>query len=211
MLYEGKSIQCELIADSIVKVTFDIKDSGANVIGSLMMGEFPKAVDAIEACAEKKGVIFTSAKEHYIFGADITEFVENFKLSGEEITKWISQMTSTLNRVEDLDVPTVTCINGYALGGGFEVCLLTDYRLMTPKAKVGLPETKLGIIPGWGGTVRLSRLCGADHAIEWITSGKQWSAEDALKIGAADGIIADDKLYESGIKLLKSCIDGKMP
>lgn len=211
MLYDGKSIQCELVENSIVKVTFNIKESGANVIGSLMMGEFPKAVDAIEACSEKKGVIFTSAKEHFIFGADITEFLENFKLPAAEVSKWISQMTSTLNRVEDLNVPSVTCINGYALGGGFEVCLLSDYRLMSPNAKVGLPETKLGIIPGWGGTVRLSRLCGADHAIEWITSGKQWGAEDALKIGAIDGIIADDKLYDSGIKLLKQCIDGKMP
>lgn len=211
MLYDGKSIQCELIENSIVKVTFNIKESGANVIGSLMMGEFPKAVDAIEACKEKKGVIFTSDKDHFIFGADITEFLANFQLPAEEVSKWISQMTSTLNRVEDLDVPTVTCINGYALGGGFEVCLLTDYRLMSPKAMVGLPETKLGILPGWGGTVRLSRLCGADHAIEWITSGKQWGAEDALKIGAIDGIVADEKLYESGLKLLKQCIDGKMP
>lgn len=210
MLYDGKSIQCELIEGSIVKVTFNIKESGANVIGSLMMNEFPEAVDAIEACSEKKGVILTSAKEHFIFGADITEFLGHFQNSAPEISKWISQILSTLNRVEDLDVPTVTCINGYALGGGLEVCLLTDYRLIAHGAKIGLPETKLGIIPGWGGTVRLSRLCGADHAIEWITSGKQWDAQAALNIGAVDGIVEQEKLFYAGMTLLKRCIDGEM-
>ncbi len=210
MLYSGKSIQCELTNSGILKVTFDIKESGANVIGSLMMGELPDAVDAIVNCKEKKGVLLRSNKEHFIFGADITEFVNNFKMSQGEIRGWISPMNNILNKIEDLDVPTVTLINGYALGGGFEVCLTTDYRLIAPKAKVGLPETKLGIMPGWGGTVRLPRLCGADNAVEWITSGKQWKAEDALKIGAVDGIVELDHLEAAGEKFLLNCIEGKM-
>ena len=210
MLFEGKAIQCKLDENGVIKLTFDIKESGANVIGSLMMSEFPKAVDAIEKCSEKKGLILSSNKDHFIFGADITEFVEKFKLSKDEVKTWIYEMNVHLNRLEDLDIPTLTLINGYALGGGLEVCLTTDFRIAAPKAKIGLPETKLGIMPGWGGSVRLPRLCGADHAIEWITSGKQWSSEDALKIGAIDGIVSAEKLDQAGDKFIKSCIDGSM-
>ncbi|MFT6633680.1 MAG: 3-hydroxyacyl-CoA dehydrogenase/enoyl-CoA hydratase/3-hydroxybutyryl-CoA epimerase [Bacteriovoracaceae bacterium] len=210
MLFDGKAIQCTLENSGIIKVTFDIKDSGANVIGKLMMEELPKVVDSIENCKEKKGVILRSNKEHFIFGADITEFVTHFKASAKEVKNWINPMNTILNRFEDLDVPTVSLINGYALGGGFEVCLMADYRIAVPKAKIGLPETKLGIMPGWGGSVRLSRICGADHAIEWITSGNQYSAEAGMKVGAIDAVVAPDKLDELGEKFLMSCIDGSM-
>lgn len=210
MLFDGKGIQVSLTNSSIVKMTFDIKGTDANVIGNLMMEELPKAVDSIENCKEKKGVLLRSNKEHFIYGADIKEFVSHFKNSKEQIKSWIYPMNAILNRIEDLDVPTVTLINGYALGGGFEVCLLTDYRIAVPEAKVGLPETKLGIMPGWGGSVRLPRLCGADHAIEWITSGKKWPATTAMTIGAVDAVVAPEKLDELGEKFLQDCIDGKM-
>ena len=210
MLFDGKSIQCSLESNGIIKVTFDIKESGANVIGNLMISEFPQVIDAIEKCKDKKGLLLRSNKDHFIFGADITEFVEHFKKSHDEVKSWIFEMNTVLNRFEDLDIPTVSLINGFALGGGFEVTLSTDYRIASAKAKVGLPETKLGIMPGWGGSVRLPRLCGADHGIEWITSGKQWSATDAMKVGAVDAVVDHEKLDEAGMKFLQSCIDGKM-
>lgn len=210
MLFDGKAIQVRLEKSGIVKMTFNIKETSSNVIGTLMTEEMPKAVEAIENCQEKKGVILRSEKAHFIYGADITEFVGKFQNSREEVRNWISPVSKVLNRLEDLNVPTVTLINGYALGGGFEVCLATDYRIAVPAAKMGLPETKLGIMPGWGGSVRLPRLCGADHAIEWITSGKQWPAEQALKIGAIDGIVDGEKLDELGETFLQACLDGKM-
>ncbi len=211
MLFDGKAIQCTLEKSGIVKVNFNIKDSGANVIGKLMIDEFPAALEAIENCQEKKGVLLKSSKDHFIFGADVTEFVETFKASKDQVKQWLAPIHSLLNRFEDLDVPTVTLINGYALGGGFEVCLTTDYRLMAQEAKVGLPETKLGIMPGWGGTVRLARLSGADHAIEWVTSGKQWSAEAALKVGAVDAVVKLDELEALGEQFLENCIAGNLP
>lgn len=211
MLYDGKAIQCSLEANGIVKMTFNIKESGANVIGSLMMSELPEAIKSIEDCKEKKGLILRSSKEHFIFGADITEFVAHFKKTPEEIRDWIFPMNATLNRIEDLDIPTLTLINGFALGGGFEVCLTTDFRIIGEKAKVGLPETKLGIIPGWGGTVRLSRLTGLDHAVEWISSGKQWNAEAAMKIGAVDAVMSEENLDEFGEEFMLNLINGKMP
>lgn len=210
MLFDGKAIQVELDKNKVVKVTFDIKEGSANVIGELMVNDFEKMVEAVENCAEKKGVIFRSNKEHFIFGADITEFLGHFGKPKEEVKKWIFPMNKLLNRIEDLNVPTVTLINGFALGGGFETCLMTDYRIAATGAKVGLPETKLGIMPGWGGSVRLPRLCGADHAIEWITSGKQWKVEDAMKISAVDAVVAPEKLDELGEIFIQRCIAGEM-
>ncbi len=208
MLFNGEAIQVELKGE-IAHFTFDIKNSGANVIGSLVMGELPKALEAIQGCSAK-GLLIKSNKEHFIFGADITEFVGHFKKSHEELKEWILQMNKTLNGFEDLNIPSVVAINGFALGGGLEVCLTADYRIAASGAKIGLPETKLGIMPGWGGSVRLPRICGADHAIEWITSGKQYKVEDALKVGAVDGVVAPDKLEEMALLTLNRAISGEL-
>ena len=137
----------------------------------------------------------------------MTEFLGHFKKSEGELITWISSINSIFSGFEDLPFPKVALINGFALGGGCEIALTMDYRLATPKAAIGLPETKLGIIPGWGGTVRLPRLIGADHAIEWITGAKQYKADEALKFGAIDGIVEDAKLEEAGLKLIEKCIN----
>jgi 3-hydroxyacyl-CoA dehydrogenase / enoyl-CoA hydratase / 3-hydroxybutyryl-CoA epimerase / enoyl-CoA isomerase len=209
MLFDGKSIQVAL-QDGIIHFIFNIKESSANVIGNLMMDEFPMALAKVQACKEAKGLIFKSPKEHFIFGADITEFMAHFTKSHDELKNWILAMNKTLNGFEDLTIPTVVAINGFALGGGFEVCLTADYRVACTGTKVGLPETKLGIMPGWGGSVRLPRLVGADHAIEWITSGKQYNVEDALKIGAVDAVVAPEKLEEAALMTLKRAISGEL-
>jgi 3-hydroxyacyl-CoA dehydrogenase/enoyl-CoA hydratase/3-hydroxybutyryl-CoA epimerase/enoyl-CoA isomerase len=208
MLFDGKSIQVK-DDGGIIHFIFNIKESSANVIGNLMMEEFPKALDAVKSQKNTKGLIYRSEKEHFIFGADITEFMQHFKRSESEIEKWILEMNKTLNEFEELPYPTVCAINGFALGGGFEVCLTADYRIAAVGAKVGLPETKLGIMPGWGGSVRLPRIAGADHAIEWITSGKQYKAEDAMKIHAIDAVVAPENLEKAALIYLQRAIDGE--
>lgn len=208
MLFNGEAIQVEL-KDGIANLIFDIKDASANVIGEKVIKDFPNALKAIKE-SDAKGLLLTSNKDHFIFGADITEFGQRFKEGSEKLQSWLLEMNNLMNELEDLEIPTVACINGFALGGGFEVCLTTDYRLAAVSAKMGLPETKLGIIPGWGGTVRLPRLTGADHAIEWITSGNQYKAQQALNIHAIDGVVADDQLLAAGNNLLKRAIDGEL-
>ena len=208
MLFDGKAIQVELI-DNIAHFTFNIKESGANVIGSLATGELSEALEKIKS-SNAKGVLYKSGKAHFIFGADITEFMGHFKKSHEELKSWILDMHKLMNGYEDLEIPTVAAINGIALGGGLEFCLTADYRVMDTKAKIGLPETQLGIMPGWGGSVRLPRLCGADHAIEWITSGKHYKADAALKIGAVDAVVERSKLEESAKTLLERAISGEL-
>ncbi|HEY0892219.1 MAG TPA: fatty acid oxidation complex subunit alpha FadB, partial [Cellvibrio sp.] len=100
-------------------------------------------------------------------------------------------------------------INGFALGGGLEFCLSCDYRIASTAAKVGLPETKLGIIPGWGGTVRLPRVAGLDTAVEWIATGKENDAEAALTARVVDAVVEPAKLHDAALNCLQQCISGK--
>jgi 3-hydroxyacyl-CoA dehydrogenase/enoyl-CoA hydratase/3-hydroxybutyryl-CoA epimerase/enoyl-CoA isomerase len=209
MLYQGSAFRLESLSNNILKVVFDLKDQSANVFGAIALKELAEVLEVIKK-QTARGLLFTSGKPSgFVFGADVTEFLDHFKKSEEEMKTWIAGINKIFNGYEDLPFPKVALVNGFALGGGCEIALAMDYRLATPKAQMGLPETKLGIIPGWGGTVRLPRLIGADHAIEWITGAKQYKAEDALKFGAIDGIIEDSKLEEAGLKLLEKCISGE--
>ena len=208
MIFDGKAISLESQKD-ILHMSFDIKDQNVNVIGDIMTGEIEEVLKKIQANSDHKGLLIKSNKDNFIFGADITEFMVHFKKSDEELQAWLANINSILNGFEDLPMPTVSCINGFALGGGFEMCLTTDFRIASTDAKVGLPETKLGIMPGWGGTVRLPRLIGADNAIEWITSAKHYSADVALKMKAIDAVVSKDDLVKAGLKTLERAIEGE--
>ncbi|NIP74145.1 MAG: fatty acid oxidation complex subunit alpha FadB, partial [Gammaproteobacteria bacterium] len=119
-----------------------------------------------------QGLLVTSGKGVFIVGADINEFLPTFARPEEELVTWISRAQAIFNRLEDLPFPSVAAVNGYALGGGLEAAMAGTYRVMSTAAVVGQPEIKLGIIPGFGGTVRLPRLIGVDNAIELIASGR---------------------------------------
>jgi len=131
-------------------------------------------------------------------------------LPEDQIAQWAWDANQAFNAIEDLPFPSITAINGFALGGGFEMCLSTDYRVLAASAQVGFPEVKLGLIPGFGGTVRMARLCGADNAIEWIAAGTQQKSDAALKVHAVDGVIVDAKIREAALKTLQLAIDGKL-
>ncbi|WP_312254776.1 fatty acid oxidation complex subunit alpha FadB [Stutzerimonas nitrititolerans] len=210
MIYEGKAITVKALESGIVELNFDLKGESVNKFNRLTLNELRQAVDAIKGDASVKGVIVTSGKDVFIVGADITEFVDNFKLPDEELVAGNLEANKIFSDFEDLGVPTVVAINGIALGGGFEMCLAADYRVMSATAKVGLPEVKLGIYPGFGGTVRLPRVIGVDNAVEWIASGKENRAEDALKVHAVDAVVAPEKLQEAALDLVKRAISGEL-
>lgn len=210
MIYEGKAITVKALESGIVELNFDLKGESVNKFNRLTLTELRQAVDAIKADAAIKGVIVTSGKEVFIVGADITEFVDNFKLPDAELLAGNLEVNKIFSDFEDLAVPTVVAINGIALGGGFEMCLAGDYRVAAEGAKVGLPEVKLGIYPGFGGTVRLPRVIGTDNAVEWIASGKENKAADALKVGAVDAVVKADKLQEAALDLVKRAIAGEL-
>ena len=211
MIYSGKAITVQATDNGIAELCFDLKDDSVNKFNALTLNELKEAIAAIAADTSLKGVIVTSGKPVFIVGADITEFATQFGGSEDETAEKILAINVDIfNAFEDLPMPTVAAINGIALGGGFEMSLVCDYRVMSETARIGLPETKLGIIPGYGGTTRLPRLIGADNAIEWIASGKEQKAKQALHCGAVDAVVAPELLREAAVSLLQQCIDGKL-
>jgi len=208
MIYQGKAITVEAIEGGIAELKFDLQGESVNKFNELTLTELSEAVAKVKADSSIKGLLLSSGKDVFIVGADITGFSQAFSMSEEELAERNWEVYNTFNAIEDLPIPTAVAINGLALGGGFEVCLTTDFRLMSSAAKVGFPEVKLGILPGWGGTVRFPRLCGADVAIEWICQGAEKKAPVALKDGAVDAIIEPELLRGEAIKLLQSAVAG---
>ena len=209
MNYEGQAIQTVPLDGGFVELKFDLKNDSVNKFNALTMGELKEVVAGLTK-APPKGLLLTSGKDVFIVGADVTEFLGHFKRSEEELTSWLLEADAVFSSIEDLPCPSVVALNGFCLGGGFELALSAHFRAASTAAKVGVPETKLGIFPGWGGTVRRSRMCGADNAIEWIAAGEQYPVEEGLKIGAIDAVCEPGKLREVALRMLQDAADGKL-
>ncbi len=209
MIYQGKGITVEALQNGAAELIFDLQGESVNKFDQATLRELAEATKAI-AASDAKGVLVSSAKDSFIVGADITEFLEWFDKDEEGIISDILAANDIFSAFEDLAMPTVVAINGMALGGGFEMCLAADYRVMSTKAKVGLPEVKLGIFPGFGGTVRLSRVIGADNAIEWIASGSEKRPDAALSDGAVDVVSEPDALHDTALALLERLMSGEV-
>ena len=210
MIYQGNSISVSLLEDGIAKLNYDNQTESVNKFDQATIKEFGEAVTALEQSSDVKGLIVTSGKKVFIAGADITEFVGNFKKPEAEIASWVLDINKTFNRFEDLPFPKVAAINGASMGGGTEMTLVCDYRVMSDKASIGLPEVKLGIFPGFGGSVRLPRIIGIDNALEIIATGEAQKPAAALKVGMVDAVVAADQLEASAIDLVKKCIAGDL-
>ncbi|QJQ99660.1 fatty acid oxidation complex subunit alpha FadB [Halomonas sp. PGE1] len=210
MIYQGNAIMVTRGDGDIATLTFDLQGESVNKLSSAVIAELEEAVKAIQAESGLAGLVLASAKEAFIVGADITEFQTMFGKGGEFLESMLHRVHGIFNAIEDLPFPTVTAINGLALGGGCEVLLTTDFRVMGDKAQIGLPETKLGILPGWGGCVRLPRLIGADNAIEWIAGGTQNRADAALKVGAVDAVVPGEQLEAAALDILARANAGEL-
>ena len=202
MIYESSTLSVSFIKDGIAELKFDAKDGSVNKFDQQTLQSFEEAVKALQNLSDLKGVVMTSGKSAFIVGADITEFTNHFDAPEEQLAQWLGSINDTFNAFEDLNCPTIAAINGFALGGGCEAVLIADYRIADTTAVLGLPETKLGIMPGWGGTVRLPRLIGCDNALMWITGATNNKADKALKVGAVDAVVAPEKLRDSAIAML---------
>lgn len=209
-MFQGTSLSLKLDSDGIASLVVDLQGESVNKFNVKTVDELSSALDVLEQASNVKGLIISSGKEAFIVGADIMEFGQVFAEGPEKITEHLSKNNHNFSRLEDLPFPTVVAINGYALGGGMEFTLACDYRVASTKAKLGLPETKLGIFPGWGGTVRLPRLAGLETAVEWIAGGKEYSAEDALRARVIDAVVAPDQLDAAARNILQLLINGKL-
>jgi 3-hydroxyacyl-CoA dehydrogenase/enoyl-CoA hydratase/3-hydroxybutyryl-CoA epimerase/enoyl-CoA isomerase len=208
MLFDGDGVTLRRLDDRLAELAFDLKGESVNKLNAVVSGELGQVLDLLEAGDGIRGLLLTSGKRYFIVGADLGEFTELFARPAESILGTLLRTHRLLNRLEDLPFPTACAINGLALGGGFEVCLACDYRVMAATAAVGQPEVNFGIIPGYGGTVRLPRLIGADLAAEWIAKGRNQVANAALAAGAVDVVVAPALLREAALDVLARCLDG---
>ena len=209
MLFSGQAIKVSLLPSGIAQLIFDLEGSSVNKFDRLTMKELGEAT-AVIGKSDARGVIFSSAKSTFIVGADITEFTGLFATGSEAIRDWIGRANEVFNAIEDLPLPTVAAINGVALGGGFELALSADYRVALESAVVGFPEVKLGILPGFGGTVRLPRLIGSEKAIAWISQGSHIPSRIALAEKALDAIVANDDLIAAAERIIEDCLNGSL-
>jgi 3-hydroxyacyl-CoA dehydrogenase/enoyl-CoA hydratase/3-hydroxybutyryl-CoA epimerase/enoyl-CoA isomerase len=209
MIFNGVALTVNRLPSGIASLVFDLQGSSVNKFNQQTLMELRDAVAAV-ADANPRGLLLSSGKSGFIVGADITEFTAMFQSSEEEILGWLRQANAIFNSIEDLPCPTVTAINGVALGGGMELAIAADYRVATADSRLGFPEVKLGIIPGFGGTVRMPRLVGADNANQWISSGQQVRAAKAFAEGAVDALVDGDMLLEAAEAIIEQCNDGKL-
>ncbi|WP_027856549.1 fatty acid oxidation complex subunit alpha FadB [Marinobacterium jannaschii] len=207
-MYNGQAVSLNTLEPGLVELVFDLQGESVNKLNNQTLKELTEAVGQLAAATDIKGLLISSAKPAFIVGADITGFQENFALSSEELKAWINETHAVFATLESLPFPTVAAINGMALGGGFELALSADYRVLSADARVGLPEVNLGICPGWGGTVRLSRLIGAEAALQWMMTGKAQKASVALKQGAADSVAPPAELRDVAMAMLNSAVAG---
>ncbi len=210
MIFEGNTLNVSMLEDGIAELKFDRQQGPVNKFDVLTLSELRQAIDLVADDESIQGMLLTSGKGVFVVGADITEFGRWFAAQSDQLVADLLRIHATFSALEDLPFPTVAVINGFALGGGFEVCLACDCRVMSATTRVGLPEIKLGIFPGWGGTIRLPRLIGADNALEWIGLGQDKRPTEALAQGAVDAVVAPGQLKASAIHLLEQCRLGKL-
>ncbi|MBY5994206.1 fatty acid oxidation complex subunit alpha FadB [Ferrimonas balearica] len=209
MIFESNALSVDWLEPGIAQMTFDAEGS-VNKFDRNTLTQFHNALNVLHDLPDLQGLVVASAKGAFIVGADITEFLTLFAEPESVLQHWLEETNLIFNKLEDLPVPTIAAVNGYALGGGCEAILACDLRVADTSARIGLPETKLGLIPGFGGTVRLPRVIGADNALEWITTGKEHRPDAALQVGAVDAVVAPDALSAAAVAMLKRAIAGEI-
>ncbi len=194
MTYENIIFEKE---DGVAIIKFN-RPKALNAVNSPTMADVSNALDQVEQDSSIKVLILTGAGEKsFIAGADIAEMS---KLGPLELRAFSVKAHELLFRFEKLPIPVIACVNGFALGGGSEIAMACDFIYASEKAKFGQPETTLGLIPGWGGTQRLSRLVGKAQAKEICMTGDIFSAQEAKEIGMVNKIFPPDSLWEETMK-----------
>lgn len=189
-----EDIRYEKDKDGIVTLTLDMQGQSANTMNARFVPAMDAVMARLRAEDNLKGVIFTSAKKSFFAGGDLA-WLRSVEKADEETFRHIEENKRPYRELEDVPVPVVAAINGAALGGGYELCLACNRRVILdhPKAIVGLPEVTLGLLPGAGGVVRLTALLGLEKALPALLEGKTFSPKQALSLGLVDEIAADEE------------------
>jgi enoyl-CoA hydratase len=190
--------------DGLATVTIDRPDT-LNALNAAVIAELDDAFRRVENDASLRGIVITGAgRKAFVAGADIRELpvgnavqARNYALRGQAL----------MRRLERMGKPSVAAINGFALGGGLELALACTLRVASANASLGLPEIKLGIMPGYGGTQRLPRLVGRGRALEMLLTGEPVDAAEAYRIGLVNYVVPQPELLAFSQALLRKTFD----
>src|SRR5688572_19836581 len=191
----------------IALITFDLPGKGANILSLAVLQELAALLDQLQGRKDLAGLVIQSGKPGtFIAGADIREFLASLGAPKSEVVAMCRRGQSLFGRLSQVPFVTVAAIDGICVGGGAELAIGCDRRVMADnlKTEYGFPEVKLGLYPGWGGTVRAPRLIGLANALELITTGENIDARAAMLLGLASDVVPADKLLESAIGVIRA-------
>lgn len=198
-----KNIHTE-IKDNILYVTIN-REAKLNALNVETLTELNKCFLVAKANVDVRVVIITGAGEKsFVAGADISEFVGLNDVTAADFARQNQQ--TVFDVIENLGKPVIAAINGFALGGGLELAMACHIRVASTNAKMGQPEVTLGLIPGYGGTQRLTQLVGRGKAIEIITTADMIGSEEALRIGLVNHVVAQEDLMKKCIEIAQKIV-----
>ncbi len=198
------SVQLSQHRDDIILMTLDMSGKSANVLTDQVYADLDSALDELES-SPPAGVILLSAKPAiYVAGADLVKISGALDWSDEQIHQFCDDGRTIMSRFSRLPSVSVAAVHGVCVGGGMELSLWCDHRICADDRRTlfGLPEVKLGLIPGWAGTVRLPRLIGLEPAADLVTSGRLISGADCLELGIVTRVVARDQLIEESTRII---------
>jgi 3-hydroxyacyl-CoA dehydrogenase/enoyl-CoA hydratase/3-hydroxybutyryl-CoA epimerase len=210
-----QNIRYSVDGDGIATLLIDVADRPMNVITPGFRKDLAECVEKVASDPAVRGAVIGSAKSSFMAGADIKDMAGAFRrgLTAAEAAKFSGELNRLLRRMETCGKPFAAAVNGVALGGGFEVALACHYRVMAddPKAGVGFPEVKIGLLPGAGGTQRTPRLIGVMEALRLISEGRQLGPQDALKKGLVNEVAPAAELVARAKQWIMKSGEGVQP
>ncbi len=203
----NNTIQYTVDDDGFATLMIDVPAKSMNVLNQQLITDLSACVDKVATDENVIGAILASAKSAFVAGADIGELVSAFDrgVTAQQGCAWSQSLTRVFRRLETCGKPFAVAINGLALGGGLELCLACHYRVLSddPRALLGLPEVGIGLLPGSGGTQRLTRLIGIEKALPIILQGKKLTPKEALELGVVHEIAPAEELIDRARAWLK--------
>jgi 3-hydroxyacyl-CoA dehydrogenase/enoyl-CoA hydratase/3-hydroxybutyryl-CoA epimerase len=188
------------VADGIATVTLDAPEARVNTVSPTWIDEMTEAFEWVRRDEAITGVIITSAKPGFMAGADLHYILKHASdLDVEEAFAFSQRATAMHRLIETCGKPVVAAINGFALGGGYELALACTHRILAddPRAVIGTPEVSVGLLPGSGGTQRLPRMVGVGNAMEILLEGRSYAPAEALKRGMVDAVVSPETLLDA--------------
>lgn len=198
-----KTLLYEVDEDGILTLTINRPDK-LNALNQEVLNELDEVISSIIDNREIRAVVLTgSGDKAFVAGADIKELRSLDQSSGQKLSK---KGQAIFKKIEELSIPVIAAVNGYALGGGAELALACHIRIANSKAVFGLPEVSLGLIPGYGGTQRLAQLVGRSTALEMILTGRHVQADEAEKKGLISLVVSNSDVVSEAKNLLKNML-----